>query len=197
VPSAVNSNSWCEFRLREIRQSKLEPLAISAVRSATVPACNGCFRGDVLTATCEQCGNPFTPARSTARFCGPTCRKAFNRANGDPKMSEKHPSGTPTGAPGSILSVTSAQRPDPERKGIFGHAKDLPSGIVADAGMFRIVCPDGSLSDMVNLTRAKDALRLQERAERDLRQADRDLAQARLLGAQADAASAKLAGRLQ
>jgi hypothetical protein len=39
---------------------------------------------------------------------------------------------------------------------------NLPKGIVPDAkwpGMYRLVRPDGSLSDMVNLTRAKDALR--------------------------------------
>jgi hypothetical protein len=37
-----------------------------------------------------------------------------------------------------------------------------PPGIVADArypGMYRLRLPDGRLSDMVNLTRAKDALR--------------------------------------
>ena len=38
----------------------------------------------------------------------------------------------------------------------------LPKGIVPDAqwpGMYRLVRLDGTLSDMVNLTRAKDALR--------------------------------------
>jgi hypothetical protein len=153
-----------------------------------------------MTATCAHCGHTFTPLRSTGRFCGPTCRKAFNRANPEANIAEKHPSGAATGAPGAILSVTSAQRPDPERKAISCHAKDLPSGIVADAaypGMFRVIRPDGSRSDMVNLTRAKDALRLQERAERDLRQAERDLREARRLGDQADAMSARLAGRLQ
>lgn len=29
---------------------------------------------------CERCAGRFIPARSTARFCGPTCRKAANRA---------------------------------------------------------------------------------------------------------------------
>jgi hypothetical protein len=40
-------------------------------------------------------------------------------------------------------------------------SKPLPSGIVPDAkwpGMYRLRLPDGSLSVMVNLTRAKDAL---------------------------------------
>jgi hypothetical protein len=38
--------------------------------------------------------------------------------------------------------------------------KSLPAGIVRDtvyANMYRLVRPDGSLSDMVNLTKAKDA----------------------------------------
>jgi len=37
----------------------------------------------------------------------------------------------------------------------------LPPGIVSDAkwpGMYRLVLGDGSLSDMINLTRARDAL---------------------------------------
>ena len=41
-------------------------------------------------------------------------------------------------------------------------SKPLPAGIVPNSvypGMYRVVRPDGSLSIMVNLTRAKDALR--------------------------------------
>jgi hypothetical protein len=40
-------------------------------------------------------------------------------------------------------------------------SKPVPNGIVRDAkypNMYRLRLPDGSLSDMVNLTRAKDAL---------------------------------------
>jgi hypothetical protein len=36
----------------------------------------------------------------------------------------------------------------------------MPLGVVPDAkwpGMYRLVLPDGSLTDMVNLTRAKEA----------------------------------------
>jgi hypothetical protein len=48
-------------------------------------------------------------------------------------------------------------------------SKPLPKGIVADAkypGMYRLVLPDGTLTDMVNLTRAKDALRVLQRGNR-------------------------------
>jgi hypothetical protein len=41
-------------------------------------------------------------------------------------------------------------------------SKPLPKGIVRDAkypNMYRLRLPDGTLSDMVNLRRAKDALR--------------------------------------
>lgn len=58
-------------------------------------------------------------------------------------------------APGAFFSVTGTQG-TPE-KAIFCHAK----GIVADLqhpGMYRLRFSDG-LSDMTNLTRAKDALR--------------------------------------
>jgi hypothetical protein len=40
--------------------------------------------------------------------------------------------------------------------------KSLPAGVVRDAiypNMYRLVRPNGTLSDMVNLTRAKDAVR--------------------------------------
>ena len=33
----------------------------------------------VLIKKCEQCGRAFEAQRSTARFCSPRCRKAFNR----------------------------------------------------------------------------------------------------------------------
>jgi hypothetical protein len=50
------------------------------------------------------------------------------------------------------------------------HGARLLKGIVRDAkypGMYRLLLPGGGLSDMVNLTRAKDALRaLAERNQR-------------------------------
>ena len=35
-------------------------------------------------AVCEQCGREFQARRVTARFCGGTCRQAWNRANAKP-----------------------------------------------------------------------------------------------------------------
>ena len=46
--------------------------------------------------TCQHCKTEFTPKRSTARFCGPTCRVAGHRRPTQP-------------AQGAILSVTATQ----------------------------------------------------------------------------------------
>ena len=79
---------------------------------------------------CSQCGEYFRPRRSTAQYCSPTCRKASARFR--------------------AVSVPQTQKPG------LG-----PAAIVPDCrwlGMYRLVLPDGSLSEMVNLTRARDAL---------------------------------------
>ena len=52
--------------------------------------------------------------------------------------------------------------------------QNLPPGLVEDAtcpGMYRVRYPDGSLSDMVNFTRASDALRVQQDREAKRREA--------------------------
>lgn len=78
------------------------------------------------------------------------------------------PPGSPTEAPGAFLSVTGCQGSSPPAKAtcvtltspIPRHQEQLPDCIVPDGkwpGMYRIHLPDGSLSDMVNVTRAKDA----------------------------------------
>jgi hypothetical protein len=98
--------------------------------------------------TCQHCHTEFTPKRSTARFCGPTCRVAGHRRPAEP-------------ARGAILSVTghTTTRPHASAPDITLRRTDLPAGIVPDAkwpGMYRLVRADGSLSEMVNLTRARE-----------------------------------------
>jgi hypothetical protein len=117
------------------------------------------------TITCPICKTKFTPRRSTARYCSDRCRKSASRS-----------AATATQAPaGALLSVTSAV-------GTYNHpADDLvtlisqqpraskpPSKAILDRrivpdekwpGMYRIRRPDGTVTDMVNLTRARDALR--------------------------------------
>jgi hypothetical protein len=45
----------------------------------------GIFRVQVpLRVACAHCGVEFQPERTTARFCSPRCRVAFNRAKKQP-----------------------------------------------------------------------------------------------------------------
>jgi hypothetical protein len=107
---------------------------------------------------CASCGASFTPVRSSARFCSARCRTAAHRsstaacntttAHRNARSAIKSPPGI---AETPRLSVTRNPR------------------IVADErwpGMYRLRLPDGSLTDMVNLTRARDALASLEDAGR-------------------------------
>jgi hypothetical protein len=90
---------------------------------------------------CHQCGKPLpATARRHARFCSPAHRAAYHRVSTTAKMARvrfpvartRHKSAT-----GAYVAIV----PD----------KRFP-------GMYRLKRTDGSFSDMVNLTRAKDAL---------------------------------------
>ena len=101
--------------------------------------------------TCQHCQTEFAPKRTTARYCGDTCRQAAHRS---PPRARQAPRG-------AVISVTGAPHTAAADLGRSCHAK-LPAGIVPDAkwpGMYRLVRQDGTLSDMVNLTRAKDAVK--------------------------------------
>jgi hypothetical protein len=67
-----------------------------------------------------------------------------------------------TGPPATLRGTKPSPDADVPLTGHVSRAsKPLPKGIVPDAkypGMYRLVLPGGALSDMVNLTRAKDAL---------------------------------------
>jgi hypothetical protein len=112
------------------------------------------------TTPCHHCGRPFQPHRSTARFCSGSCRKAAQRVR-----DRESPAGMPATRPGearnAFLSVTGVPVPNPETVTLRRKPPELDPRIVPDAkypGMYRIRRPDGSLSDMVNLARARDAL---------------------------------------
>jgi hypothetical protein len=118
---------------------------------------------------CSVCRVSFVPQRATARYCGYACRKAAQR-NRDRGGTALSPPTAPAVAVGTFLSVTATRdSPHPQkdvdvtlRPPISRAPKPaLPEEIVPDAkwpGMYRIRRPNGSLSDMVNLTRVKDAL---------------------------------------
>jgi hypothetical protein len=117
----------------------------------------------VMSGTCSHCGGEFKPLRRSARFCGSTCRVAAHRRMGcnakqppekaaEASRALQNGSGVPPAradsknapAPMNYLSVTRRR-----------HA------IVPDdrwPGMYRIKRRDGSVTDMVCLTRAKEAL---------------------------------------
>ena len=99
--------------------------------------------------TCETCREPFTPRRRSARFCSDRCRVAAYRARA-----------AVTGA--TPRSATNDAVKAPPRSVVPAVTLRAPPGVVPDAvhrGMFRIRLPGGGLSAMVNLTRARDALR--------------------------------------
>jgi hypothetical protein len=118
---------------------------------------------------CLTCHTPFTPRRLTARYCGDACRKAAQRSR-DRGLPVERVENAPGVAVDAIISVTGYVGMDKPRSGesvtltppISRPPKPLPAGIVPDAkypNMYRLRLPSGGLSDMVNLTRADDALR--------------------------------------
>jgi len=111
---------------------------------------------------CAACGALFRPLRSTARFCGPRCRKAAQRAR-DRGTPVRVPATRPGVGQDAVLSVTAPigmprwQNP----RSVTLKAPKINPRIVPDPKwpwMYRIKRPDGSLTDMTNLTRAKEAL---------------------------------------
>jgi hypothetical protein len=98
-------------------------------------------------AICHQCGEP--APRRNARYCSNRCRQAAYRAR-QPVIycGRRGP---------AVRSKSSASTADtPNKKTGVARYRLVPDG--RWPGMWRIRRPDGTLTDMVNLTRAKDAL---------------------------------------
>jgi hypothetical protein len=117
-----------------------------------------------MSATCSACGSQFRPQRSTARFCSSRCRKATQRAR-DRGLPLKVPPQARRDCASAFLSVTTpvgmSEGQIPQSVTLRRKPLKLDPRIVPDGrwpGMFRLRLPDGSLSDILNLTRAKDAL---------------------------------------
>src|SRR5262245_30288512 len=131
------------------------------------------------TIACRVCGERFHPSRragrntgrgrrtreasyTAARYCSDRCRKAASRArfSRDQQTEKTAPPTIPFSAVTSPLQAIEISREIPTKKTIEHHPK-LDPRIVPDPnwkGMYRIKLPDG-LSDMLNLTRARDAAR--------------------------------------
>jgi|SRR5215831_17710685 len=94
-----------------------------------------------MTTACQHCGEPLPPsARRHARFCSPAHRAAHHRASIAARI-------------GRVRFLGAVDSKNTDRNPYVAVVPDerFP-------GMYRLKRTDGSLSDMVNLTRAKDAL---------------------------------------
>ena len=117
-----------------------------------------------MNIACSTCGLQFRSQRSTARFCGPRCRVAAKRTRdrGTPvTRAATRPSVTPDAVLSVRVPIGVSDRQKPRIVTLRRKPLNLDPRIVPDPKwptMFRLRLPDGSLSDMMNLTRAKDAL---------------------------------------
>jgi hypothetical protein len=134
---------------------------------------------EAITAVCRECKKRFPLGRranqhrrangslnKTRRFCSSACKQAAYRRrsrNADrPKMvpgTNAHAAVTrPLEHIETVGKIRTEKTTEPRRD----RARQLDRRIGPDAvypGMYRIRLSDGSLSDMVNSTRAKDAVR--------------------------------------
>src|SRR5262249_10861169 len=91
---------------------------------------------------CRQCGKPLpATARRHARFCSPAHRAAHHRSS----IADRLP---------RVRFLTGAGRDNPAA--MAPYVAIVPD--TAFPGIYRLKRTDGTFSDMVNLTRAKDAL---------------------------------------
>jgi hypothetical protein len=123
-----------------ITDSTADATATAARPSPLLSAYDGqrCI-GDAI---CHQCGKPLpATARRHARFCSPAHRAARHRSS----IAHRLP---------RVRFLTGAGRDNPAA--MAPYVAIVPD--TAFPGMHRLKRSDGSSSDMVNLTRARDAL---------------------------------------
>jgi len=144
-------------------------------RTAICPTCGDRFARGQYSNQHKSSRGEIVP---TSKYCSSACRQAAYRTRRDirnnipvsarprrPGKRKLRPlSACVTNAPKGrtpLASVTRAKIPQQNQLAVTPQKKSLPREIVPDAkwpGMYRLRLPDGSLSDIVNLTRAKDAL---------------------------------------
>lgn len=109
--------------------------------------------------TWHHCQTEFTPKRTWGRYCSTACRMADHRG-----MPAKSATAHRALAQECVTEGARATDAHPASKvGLVTHQTRIPrplsAGIVPDhrwPGMYRFRLPGGGLSDMVNLTRARD-----------------------------------------
>jgi hypothetical protein len=123
------------------REHRIHSTAGTAATAARSSPLLSAYDGQrcICDAICHQCGKPLpATARRHARFCSPAHRAAYHRSSTAAKMARVRFPVAPTrdkAAP--YIAIVPDER--------------FP-------GMYRLKRSDSSLSDMVNLTRAGDAL---------------------------------------
>jgi hypothetical protein len=149
-----------------------------SARTAICPTCGDRFARGQYSNQHKSSRGEIVP---TSKYCSSACRQAAYRTRRDIRnnspVSARPPrpvrrklrplSACVTNTPKDPLattphaSVTRAEIPQRNQSAVTPQKKSLPPEIVPDpkwAGMYRLRLPNGSLSDIVNLTRAKDAL---------------------------------------
>ena len=133
-------------------------------------------------AVCAICRKSFTRRRSTARFCSPRCRQRAHRRAGlsrvgelkNAKASSKRdvrPTRGPCNSGVGLCTLnpsskTAPQQPEPVSGSV---TRSFTPFLLADQhwpGMWRIAFQNGRLSDMLNITRAREAMRRAQRSSR-------------------------------
>src|SRR5262249_54083331 len=147
-------------------------------RTAICPACGDRFARGQHSNQHKSSRGEIVP---TSKYCSSACRQAAYRTRRDirnnipvsarprrPVRRKLRPlpacvTNTSKDFLGTAphASVTRAEIPQRNQLAVAPQKKSLPREIIPDPkwpGMYRLRLPDGSLSDIVNLTRAKDAL---------------------------------------
>ena len=122
--------------------------------SAATAVCRECRKRFLLSRRSNQHRHAGGAPHNGSRFCSPRCKQAAYRKRNAGRLK------TAQGA--NTQATVTCPVEDIENVGEIGTKKTvLHPRIVPDKcypNMYRFKLPDGSLSDMVNLTRAKDAL---------------------------------------
>jgi hypothetical protein len=122
--------------------------------SAATAVCRECRKRFLLSRRSNQHRHAGGAPHNGSRFCSPRCKQAAYHKRNAGRLN------TAQGA--NTHATVTCRLEDIENVGEIGTKKTvLDPRIVPDKrypNMYRLKLPDGSLSDMVSLTRAKDAL---------------------------------------
>ena len=128
------------------------------------------------TIVCAICQRSFSRRRSTARFCSPRCRQRAHRRTdlspfNDPKSADGGTEGNDVKSTRGPCNSAAGTASRAERPTLDSNTLPVTSAprLVRDQtwpNMWRLSFPNGRLSVMTNLTRAKDALARAEQRNR-------------------------------